>query len=55
MGKRLLAIIAIITLALAAVACDRQACYEEGKRNNRPPLPFAHLGTELAPFFTFAP
>lgn len=55
MGKRLLTITAILSLALAAGACERQVCFEEGKRNNRPPMPFAQLGTQVMPLFSFAP
>ncbi|MBB5211358.1 hypothetical protein [Microbulbifer hydrolyticus] len=50
MGKRLTAIIALITLALVMAACDQQACYQDGNSGKRkPPMPFASTATDLSP------
>lgn len=48
MGKRLLAATALISLLVTMAACSKQACYPDGKRNSKPPIPFA-LITRAAP------
>lgn len=49
MGKRILAVIALITLALFMAACNKQACYRDGNHKRKPPMPFALATSELTP------
>jgi len=49
MGKRALAVVALIALALFMAACDRQACYKDGGRERKPPMPFALATSDLNP------
>ncbi|WP_428819889.1 hypothetical protein [Microbulbifer sp. MCCC 1A16149] len=50
MGKRIFAVIALITLAMVMAACERQtSCYRDGSRERKPPMPFAALDSELSP------
>ncbi|QKX16398.1 hypothetical protein [Microbulbifer sp. YPW1] len=50
MGKRIFAVIALITLAMVMAACERQtSCYRDGNRERKPPMPFAALDSELGP------
>ena len=50
MGKRIFAVIALITLAMVMAACERQtSCYRDGNRERKPPMPFAALDRELGP------
>ncbi|WP_158078630.1 hypothetical protein [Microbulbifer mangrovi] len=50
MGKRIFAVIALVTLAMVMAACERQAtCYRDGNRERKPPMPFAALDSELRP------
>lgn len=49
MGKRLLAVFALIMLALALAACDNQVCHREGSGNRAPPIPFADIGSDFTP------
>lgn len=49
LGKRALAVITLITLALFMAACDRQVCYKDGNRERKPPMPFAATSTNFSP------
>ena len=47
--RKLTATSVILVLALTAGACTKQvSCYRDGKRDNKPPIPFA-LITRAAP------
>ncbi|WGL15659.1 hypothetical protein PVT68_12870 [Microbulbifer bruguierae] len=49
-GKRLLAVIALISLLLTMVACSKQVCYRDGQRErSKPPMPFASVTADLPP------
>ncbi|MBN8429933.1 hypothetical protein JF535_03610 [Microbulbifer salipaludis] len=49
MGKRLIAVTALITLAMVISACGRQtACYQDGNKR-KPSIPFASVNAELPP------
>ncbi|MFV8780953.1 hypothetical protein ACNKU7_00905 [Microbulbifer sp. SA54] len=49
MRSRFLAALALIALMLAVTACDQQVCYQDGKRERRPPMPFAEISSGLSP------
>ncbi|WP_226664520.1 hypothetical protein [Microbulbifer aggregans] len=49
MRTRFLTAIALIGLMLAITACEQQVCYQEGKRERRPPMPFAEISSGLPP------
>ncbi|WP_193754281.1 hypothetical protein [Microbulbifer sp. Q7] len=49
MGKRLIAVTALITLAMIMAACERQAtCYQDGGKR-KPSIPFASVNADLPP------
>jgi len=47
MRTRILSALFAILMVLAITACDRDVCIEESDRGNRPPMPFADLGSDL--------
>lgn len=49
MRTRFLTALALIGLMLAITACEQQVCYQEGKRERRPPMPLAEISVGLQP------
>lgn len=50
MGKRIFAVIALITLAMVMAACEQQtSCYRDGNRDRKPPMPFAAISNDFSP------
>lgn len=55
--RKLIATALVILLALAAAACDREVCYQDGKRERKPSIPFASIDndfSDIAPILALA-
>lgn len=52
--RKLISTALVVLMALAAMACDRQACYRDGERGRKPTIPFASIGSDVTPVLALA-